>query len=384
MSLAQTYPGLRVLDLATNFAGPYAAMILGDMGADVIKVERAPKGDDTRSLPPFSDDQATVFLAVNRNKRSIMLDFKDKADRDILHRLIARADVLIESFPPGVADKLGLTWPDVRAINPNLLLASVSAFGDGPLGREMPGYDALVQAVSGLMSFGGNEGEPTARIAPSVLDLTTGLWTATGIMAALARRGAGNGAGEHLPFALIDTAFNLMNHQLLGFLATGEEPRKLGGGAPSAAPYGVYPASNGELLIATASEDQFTRLCHALDLVDTADDPRFRTIADRIAHRADLDRLIAQATRGQTIEGLLDVLGRARISAGRVNSVAEACALPVTRERDLFRPVQDSQQIPQLRSPLEKSPGSSYGAAPRLDEHRADILAELSDIPGNR
>ena len=263
MSLSATYPGLRVLDLATNFAGPYAAMILGDMGAEVVKVERAPKGDDTRSLPPFAGDQATVFLAVNRNKRSIMLDFKSESDLAILRQLVADADVVIESFPPGVAEKLTLTWRDLSAINPRLLLASVSAFGDGALGSSMPGYDALVQAVSGLMSFTGNEGEPTVRIAPSVLDLTTGIWTAMGVMAALVRRNERGGRGEHIKLALIDTAFNLMNHQLLAYQVTGEEPRKLGSGAPSASPYGVYAAADGELLIATASEEQFPRLCRA-------------------------------------------------------------------------------------------------------------------------
>lgn len=378
MSLSQTYPGLRVLDLATNFAGPYAAMILGDMGADVVKVERAPKGDDTRGLPPFAGDQATVFLAVNRNKRSIMLDFKSESDLAILRRLVADADVVIESFPPGVAEKLSLTWADLCAINPKLLLASVSAFGDGTLGQTMPGYDALVQAVSGLMSFTGNEGGPTVRIAPSVLDLTTGIWTAMGVMAALVRRTANGGQGEHVKLALIDTAFNLMNHQLMAFQVTGKEPRKLGGGAPSAAPYGVYSAADGELLIATASEEQFPRLCRALDLDLSPNDPRFRTMSDRIAHRAEIDRLIGSAVEQRTIDDLITLLAQARISAGRVNSVGEAYALPVVRERALFEVVGDADGPPQLRLPLGDTSGSVQRPPPMLDQHRAEILAELA------
>lgn len=378
MTLSTTYPGLRVLDLATNFAGPYAAMILGDMGADVVKVERAPKGDDTRSLPPFAGDQATVFLAVNRNKRSIMLDFKREGDLAILRELVADADVVIESFPPGVAEKLALTWSDMSAINPRLLLASVSAFGDGALGRSMPGYDALVQAVSGLMSFTGNEGEPTVRIAPSVLDLTTGIWTAMGVMAALARRESNDGQGEHVKLALIDTAFNLMNHQLMAFHVTGEEPRKLGGGAPSAAPYGVYRTADGELLIATASEDQYPRLCKALGLDISLDDPRFRTMSDRIAHRAEIDRLIARATEHRTIDELIELLAEARISAGRVNSVGDACALPVVEERALFEAVGEAGQPPQLRLPLSDTSRALLRPPPMLDQHHAEILAELS------
>lgn len=380
MTLAQTYPGLRVLDLATNIAGPFAAMILGDMGADVIKIERALKGDDTRSLPPFADDQSTVFLAVNRNKRSIMLDYKSDPDRAILRRLIEGADVVIESFPPGVADRLELTWATVSRINSRLVLASVSAFGDGPIGKVKPGYDALVQAVSGLMSFTGNPGEPTVRMAPSVLDLSTGNWTAMGIMAALTRRER-SGAGEHVTTALIDTAFNLMNHQLLGYFATGDEPQKLGAGAPSAAPYGVYQAADGEVLIATASEDQFPRLCLALGLSGLEAEQRFRTIAERTVNRAELDQTIADAVKGREVAVVLGLLDAARIPAGRVNSVAEACALPVVKERKLFCAQVKSGSVPQLRLPV--GPGSYLGSRmpPRLDEHRAEILGELGQAP---
>lgn len=376
MTLEQTYPGLRVLDLATNIAGPFAAMILGDMGADVIKVERAPKGDDTRSLPPFADGQATVFLAVNRNKRSIMLDYKSEADRAILQRLIERADVVIESFPPGVADRLDLTWAALSQINPALVLASVSAFGDGPIGKGMPGYDALVQAVSGLMSFTGNEGGATVRIAPSALDLTTGMWTTMGIMAALQRRSSNMGKGEHVRLALLDTAFNLMNHQVLGFLATGETPQKLGSGAPSASPYGVYPASDGEILIATASQDQFERLCDCFGLDQAIDDSRFRTMAARIENRTAIDQLIAEVTAPERVADLLARLAACRISSGRVNTVAEACELPVISERNLLI-AQRGSGLPQLRLPMVVGPVSAFRPPPALDQDREEILAEL-------
>lgn len=380
MSLSQTYPGLRVLDLATNIAGPFAAMILGDMGADVIKVERRPAGDDTRALPPFADGEATVFLAVNRNKRSIVLDYKEASDREILKQLIESADVLIESFPPGVADRLGLAWTDLTAINPRLVVASVSAFGSGSIGKTMPGYDALVQAVSGLMSFTGNEGDPTVRIAPSILDLSTGMWTAMGVMAALTRRNAPGGTGEHVRLALIDTAFNVMNHQLLGYLATGEQPGKLGAGAPSAAPYGVYQAADGEILIATASGEQFVRLCDALGLEDAKYDRRFQTMGDRIAHRRALDALISGAVRAKTIAELMTLLDAARISAGKVNSVDEACKLQVVHERELFRS-DGMRSVPQLRLPVDDGSSRPFRSPPALDQDRAEILAELSTRP---
>lgn len=375
MSLSGTYPGLRVLDLATNLAGPFAAMILGDMGADVIKVERSPGGDDTRGLPPFADGQATVFTSVNRNKRSIMIDYKSAPDRELLLRLVTTADVVIESFPPGVAERWQLTWDDLSQVNPRLIMASVSAFGDGPVGRTMPGYDALVQAVSGLMSFTGSPGEPTVRIAPSALDLTTGNWTAMAIMAALVRRQA-SGRGEHIATALIDTAFNLMNHQLLSFQATGKEPEKLGSGTPSAAPYRVYRALDGEILVATASEDQFPRLCDALGLAEVKDDPRFGTMAERAVNREPLDRLIGDVVGAKSVRELLDLLHAARISAGRVNTVAQACALPVVRERGLLD-FASGASVPQVRLPLAGPGDRAFRAPPRLDEHRVEILQEL-------
>lgn len=374
-TLVQTYPGLRVLDLATNFAGPYAAMILGALGADVIKVERSPNGDDTRSLPPFVNGQSTVFMAVNGNKRSIMLDFKSAPDREILHSLIERADVLIESFPPGVGQKLSLNWANLSAVNPNLIMASITAFGSGPIGRNKPGYDALVQAVSGLMSLSGNPGERTARIAPSVVDLTTGMWTSIGIMGALARR-ASAGTGEHIETALIDTAVNLMNHQVLGYLATGEEPRKLGGGAPSAAPYGIYPTKDGEVLLATASEAQFERLVVALGLQRVGMDDRFGTMQKRLAHREELDQSIAAATSGKATNDLLQLLVEHRIPAGRVNSVAEAMNLDVMIERNLLS--SDATAVPEIRLPFELG-HFARRPAPRLDQDRAAILASISD-----
>lgn len=375
MSLSDTFPGLRVLDLATNLAGPFAAMILGDLGADVIKVERSPSGDDTRSLPPFADGQATVFTSVNRNKRSIMIDYKSRTERDLLLGLVSTADVVIESFPPGIAERWQLTWDDLSQVNPRLIMASVSAFGDGPVGRTMPGYDALVQAVSGLMSFTGNPGEPTVRIAPSALDLTTGNWTAMAIMAALVRRQA-SGRGEHIATALIDTAFNLMNHQLLSFHATGKEPEKLGSGTPSAAPYGVYRARDGEILIATASEDQFPRLCDALGLAGIKDDTRFGTMAGRTANREPLDRLIADVVGAKSVSDTLAILHAARISAGRVNTVAQACALPVAQERGLLN-FASGASVPQISLPLAGPGDRQFRAPPSLDEHRAEILQEV-------
>ncbi len=368
MMFNQTLSGLKVLDLSTNIAGPFAAMILGDMGADVIKVERAPHGDDTRALPPQHDGQATVFMAVNRNKRSLLLDFKSPAGKAALLRLVETSDVVIESFPPGVGAQLGFTFDALTARNPKLLMASISAFGDGPLGQTMPGYDALVQAVSGMMSFTGTPESPSVRLAPSVLDITTGMWAAMGLLAAILRLRAGGGP-EHIRPSLIDSAFTLMNHQLLAMLATGQPPEKLGSGAPSAAPYGVFQAADGEIMIATASDPQFVRLCSALGLHGMTTDARFNSMANRLANRAPLNKSIADVIAAQPVSYWLSHLAAAGISCGRVNTLAEAWALPIVAERGLVESLH-------LRLPIDQQNPRAQNPPPKLGEHTQDILQQ--------
>jgi crotonobetainyl-CoA:carnitine CoA-transferase CaiB-like acyl-CoA transferase len=378
LSLSETYRGLRVLDLSTYLAGPLAAMILGDMGAEVIKVERPPGGDDTRALPPRWGEEATVFLAVNRNKRSILLDLKSPEGRSALLRLVGTADVLVESFPPGLADKLALRFEDLREVNPRLVVCSITAFGDGPLGAGMPGFDALVQAVSGLMSFTGEPDSAPVRLAPSVLDLTTGMWGAMGIMAALARRAAG-GAAEHVRPSLLDSAFTLMCHQVLGFLATGEPPQKLGSGAPSAVPYRVYQAADGSFMLATASDAQFARLCDVLGLDAVARDPRFRTMSARVAAREALDALLGERFREQPVAAWLRRLAEAGIPAGPLNDIEQSLALPVVAERALFVAPEHLRWhggMPLLRLPIDPDGAGVAMAPPKLGLHTAEVLRE--------
>ncbi len=376
MTPAQTYAGLRVLDFSTNIAGPYAALILADLGADVIKIERAPTGDDTRALPPRWGEDATVFMAMNRNKRSVMIDLKSVEGRADILKLAETADVVIESFPPGVADKLGLNHAAFVNANPAIITCTVSAFGEGPLGATMPGYDALVQAVSGLMSLTGHPGDDPVRTGPSILDVTTGMWSAMAIQAALARRTAGAG-GTHVGASLIESAFALVAHQIQGLLATGEQPPKLGSGAPSAAPYRVYRASDGFVMIATASEAQFPRLCEALSLADLARDPRYVTMPGRLASRETLDAAIGNVVATRSVADWLATLAGAGISAGRVNDMKEALALPVTQELQLFvapEQVGNPGGLPMQRTPIDPSGTGQRRPPPRLGEHNQEIL----------
>lgn len=376
--LDQTYAGLRVLDLSTNIAGPLAAMVLGDLGADVVKVERPPIGDDTRALPPSWTDQATVFLAVNRNKRSLVLDLKSTEGREALLKLVEGADVVVESFPPGLGASLNLRFEDFRARKPSIVLCSISAFGDGEIGAKMPGYDALVQSMSGMMSFTGHPDAAPVRLAPSVLDMTTGMWAVIGIMAALARR-AQSGAGEHVRSCLLDSAFALMGHQVQGYLATGILPPKLGSGAPSAAPYRVFEASDGSFMLATASDPQFVRLCGLLGLEPLLADERYARMPARLANRDSLDQLLQQRFSANSVRHWLKVLGAAGISAGPVNDLGQALAMPVTAERQLFL---DPQQLswvsgaPLMRLPIDIDASGIRRPPPTLGQHSHEVLRE--------
>lgn len=383
MSVESTYRGLKVLDLGTNIAAPVAAMMLGDMGADVIKIERPPAGDDTRALPPFWNGTATVFLSVNRNKRSVALDIRTAEGREALLTLVEAADVVIESFPPGLAEKLKLRFEDFRERNPRVILCTVSAFGDGPVGAGMPGYDALVQAVSGLMSFTGHAGSEPVRLAPSVLDLTTGMWSLVGIMAALARREAGHDSrkgAEHVRPSLIDSAFMLMCHQVLGFQASGVLPPRLGSGAPSAAPYRVYAASDGDFMLATASDPQFARLCTSVEKPTWATDPRFATMAARLSNREQLDTLLAAEFRKKTVGSWLTQLGASGLSVGAVNDIRQALAMPVVGERRLFVDPNDlgwKEGLPLWRLPIDPEAAGIKRRPPALGEHTTEVLREF-------
>ena len=235
MTMRDAYAGLRVLELAAVIAGPYAGMVLADLGADVVKVENPAGGDDARRMPPQERGQSTLFRSVNRNKRSVALDLKSDAGRDAVLRLADRADVVIESFRPGVAERLGVGWPQMRARNPALIYCSVSAFGESPSGRDLPGYDPLIQGFSGLMSMTGDAAAPPARVAASVIDLSTGMWAAMGIMAALARR-TRTGEGQYVEATLIDSGYMLLCHQITSMFVTGTVPGRIGTASPLAAP----------------------------------------------------------------------------------------------------------------------------------------------------
>lgn len=375
--LEATYEGLRVLDLSSNIAGPLAAMVLGDLGADVIKVERPDRGDDSRGLPPRWEEDGTVFLAVNRSKRSVALDLRSPAGRQTLLRMAETADVLIESFGPGVAERLGLAFDDVRARSPRIVYCTVSAFGDGPIGRTLPGYDSLIQGFSGMMSITGHPNGPPARVAPSAVDISTGLWLVIAIMAALTRRAVSDEA-QYVKAALIDSAMTLMGHQVLSLLA-GRAPERLGTASPSTSPNEAFQASDGWVVVATANDGQFGRLCRALALEELSEDPRFATVEARVNSRAALRALLEDRFAGKPVEVWVQRLGAAGVPAGRLQTLPEALEHPLTRERNLLiGPEAGSRgvELPQIRLPIDGDGACLRRPPPLLGEHTEEVFRE--------
>lgn len=374
--------GLLVADFSSALAGPYLTMLLGDLGATVVKVE-SPDGDATRSWgPPWHRGAATYFHAVNRDKRSVVLDLKDEAQRDLGRELAARADVVVENLRPGAMARFGLGYDDVVVTNPALVYCSISGFGTQPGGAEIPGYDLLGQAVGGLMSITGPEGGPPHKVGVALVDVLCGLHGAVAVLAALAER-ARSGLGQRVEVDLLSSVLSALANQASGFLLAGSVPGPMGNAHPSLAPYETVPAADGDLVIAVATDRQFGSLCAVLGRDDLAADERFATNPARVEHRAallaELGAVFAERTRDEVVGPL-----RARgVPCGPVNDVAEAFAF--AREIGL-EPTWTLDGDAHVRAPfaMGATPPAARRGAPELDEHGEAVRGWLrgpADVP---
>jgi crotonobetainyl-CoA:carnitine CoA-transferase CaiB-like acyl-CoA transferase len=373
--------GLLVADLTQNVAGPYCTQILGDMGAQVVKVERPERGDDARAwAPPYWGEESAAFMAVNRNKRSLAVDMKAPEGRGILEKLIGRADVLVQSLRAGVIEELGLDWERARQINPRLVYCSVTAFGtEGPF-RDRPGYDPLMQAYGGLMSINGHPGQPPARVPVSIVDMGTGMWAATAILAALRERDR-TGRGVHVTTALFDTALAWIAFQMTNYLASGEVPQPQGSGTPMIAPYEAFPTREAWVMIAAASDALFAKSCAALGMDALARDPRFASNPARVANRAAVLEALAAVTRTLSMDNLLARLQKAGVPAAPIQTIDKVAAEPQTEASGMLI-AHKHARVPDYRAvglPIRwdgERPGVSR-VPPLLGEHSAEVLAEL-------
>jgi crotonobetainyl-CoA:carnitine CoA-transferase CaiB-like acyl-CoA transferase len=363
--------GIVVADFSRVLAGPYCTMLLADLGAEVIKVE-GPAGDDTRHwVPPSSaDGVGTYYLAINRNKRSIVLDLADPADAEVAHALAVRTDVFIHNFKPGGLDRFGLDYPAVSTANPGSVYCSISGFGSGA-GAALPGYDLLVQGMSGLMSLTGSPDGPAYRAGVAVFDVMTGLHSAIGILAALHHRDA-TGQGQHIETNLLSTALSTLVNQTSAYVAGGVVPGRMGNAHLSLFPYEPMPTGDGELIIVAGNDRQFRKLAEVLGMPELADDERFATVHQRNDNRADLRPLLLAKLREKSAQDWFRVLVDAGVPCGPINDVRGGVELA---EELGLEPVVTAGHVPTVRNPIRMSatPVRYDLPPPSLDEHGTEI-----------
>ncbi|WP_121750611.1 CoA transferase [Streptomyces sp. E2N166] len=369
--------GVRIADFSRVLAGPYATMLLADLGADVVKVERPGTGDDTRAWRPPADASgtSTYFLGVNRNKRSVTLDLATDEGRGRARELIAGSDVVVENFRPGTMEKLGLGHEELRAADPRLVYCSVTGFGTGA-GAGLPGYDLLVQAVGGLMSVTGEpepHGEPT-KTGVALVDVITGLHATVGILAALRHRER-TGEGQLVEVSLLGSLLSAMANQASGYVAAGVVPGRLGNAHPSIAPYETFHTADRPIALAVGNDRQFAALAALLGVPELADDPRFRTNPDRVAHRGELRALLQDRLRTRGADHWAGALPAAGVPAGPVNALDEAFAYA---ERLGVEAVVDAGGTRQVAHPirLATTPARYRLAPPELGEHTAEVFPD--------
>jgi crotonobetainyl-CoA:carnitine CoA-transferase CaiB-like acyl-CoA transferase len=367
--------GLLVADFSRILAGPYATMLLADLGADVVKVE-GPSGDDTRTwMPPVRDGISTYYLGVNRNKRSIALNLKDPDDLALARELADRADVLIENMRPGGMARFGLDHDTLRATNPGLVYASISGFGSTPEGAKLAGYDLMVQGISGLMSLTGDPEGEAYRAGISVFDVMAGMHATIGILAALNRR-HDTGVGQHVEVNLLSSALSgLVNHASAA-VAGGVTPYRMGNAHPSLFPYEPLPTADGEIIVIAGNNGQFTALCEVLEVPELAEDERFRSNEDRTARRDELKPLLVEALAKHTTHQWFERLRARGLPGGPVNTVPEGVDFARSIGLDPVVEVGEGEHaIPSVRNPITFSdtPPTYRYAPPSLDEHGGEL-----------
>ena len=372
--------GLLVADFSRILAGPYATMLLADLGAEVVKVE-SPAGDDTRTWsPPVRGGVSTYYLGVNRNKRSVALDLKDAGDADAARELARRADVLVENFKPGGLARFGLDYDSVSTDNPGVVYASISGFGSGPGGRDLPGYDLMVQAISGLMSLTGDPGGPPYRAGISVFDVMAGLHATIGVLAALQARTA-TGRGQHVEVNLLSSALSGLVNQSSAYVAGGVVPTRMGNSHPSLFPYEPLPCADGELIITAGNNGQFRRLVEVLGAPELAEDPRFRGNEDRTAHRDELRPLLVERLATRTTMEWFRVITAAGVPCGPINTVDGGVRFAEEVGLDPVVQVGTADDaVPSVRNPIRFSatPADYRLPPPGLDEHGDEIRRWLA------
>jgi len=384
----QPLEGLRVVDMTRALAGPYCTMMLGDLGADVIKVERPGRGDDSRGWgPPFVGEpygpypgESAYFIAANRNKRSITVNLKSREGQEIVRRLAGVSDALIENFRTGVLDKMGLGYDDLHAVNPRLVYCSISGYGrTGPCAQR-PGYDFIIQAEGGMMGIIGPEEGPPYRVGVPIVDITSGMFAAAGVLAALRARDK-TGEGQLVDVSLLDTQVALLANVASNYLVGGAEPRRLGNAHPNIAPYEAFRARDRWFALAAANQRQWAVLCDVIGRPELKDDARFATNGDRVANRPALVEVLGEAFAARDADEWLAALREAGLPCGPINAVPDVFEHPQAKARDLAleaeHPTAGSVRLTGFPYKLSRTPADVHHPPPLLGQHTQEVMTEL-------
>lgn len=376
--MPRTLEGMTCIDLTQNVAGPYCTQLLGDFGADVIKIERPAGGDDVRRFVPLWNGESTAYLCYNRNKKSVCVDLDHPRGREIVRRLASRADIFAHSMKPGSAESRGLGYDDLAGENPRLIYGSISGFGDrGPL-RHLPGYDPLGQAYSGIISVNGHPGSAPARVVVPIIDMGSGLWLFTGILAAVIER-ARTGKGALVAGSLLETGVAWTTLLMTNYMATGEVPGPIGSASPAAAPYEAFQTSDSWILIAAGNDRLFVKLCRLLGLPHLPEDPRFNSNTGRVPRRHELHEILEVETCKRTSAEWISLLREAGVPASEINTIDQVFADEQVNTLGMIAPSDPDFRTPELKFvdiavSVNGEKAVKKRMPPRLGEHTAEVL----------
>ncbi|MHB1318395.1 MAG: CaiB/BaiF CoA transferase family protein [Anaerolineae bacterium] len=377
--MALALEGLRILDLTRVLAGPYAGMVLADLGADVAKIEVPVKGDDARAYPPHVHGESAYFMSLNRNKRSVTLDLKNPWGREVFIDLARCADVVLENYRPGAMARLGLGYETLKAVNPRLIYAAASGFGQTGPYSQRAAYDAVIQAMGGLMSITGPEGGPPTRVGTSIADITAGLFTTIGILAALNSRSQ-SGQGQMVDVAMLDSVVAILENAIARYVTTGEIPGPLGNRHPAIYPFEPFETADGQIMVAAGNDELWARLCQTIGISELAADPRFCTNPQRHENYTEMRAAVAEAMRRQTTARWQEALDAAGVPNGPINRIDDVIHDPQVQARGMMQaiehPVAGMTQLPGIPVKLSETPGSIRRAAPVLGAHTGEVLRE--------
>ncbi|NMC31517.1 MAG: CoA transferase [Veillonellaceae bacterium] len=372
--------GLRVLDLSRVLAGPYCAMMLADYGADVVKIEPPKVGDDSRAFGPFVGKESAYFMSLNRNKRSMTLNFKRQAECDVFKEMVKQADIVLENYRPGTMEKFGLGYDVLKAINPGIIYAACSGFGHSGPYQYKPAYDIIVQAMGGIMSITGPEGGEPCRVGASVGDIIAGMFTAYGIMMALHHRDK-TGEGQKVDVAMLDSQVAVLENAIARYVTSGSVPTPLGNRHPSISPFSSFTAKDGHIIVGAGNERLWTKLCNILEKPELLADPRFESNSKRTANVRELTAILNDVFSKRTIAEWLTVLEEAELPCAPINTIDKIVNDPHIQSREMIveveHPVAGHLKMAGLPVKMSATPGAIERPAPLLGQHTAELLKEI-------